>query len=220
MLKVAISLFLTGMTLGLGPCLASCGPVLVSYIAGTKDNVAGGLRTYIIFSLGRLFVYISLGTISGIFGQIFANVFYDSKLAVYIWVIGGLFVSLLGVATIIGFIPKWPFSKKVSSLTLGNDAKSVFLLGIFVGLSPCGPLLGILSYIALVSKTILHGLFYSFAFGIGSFISPLIILAAFSGFIPSRLARYPAILKYFRIIAGAVLVYLGIGLLFSPWLKG
>ena len=60
MIKTIGSIFLLGLSFGLGPCVASCGPVLVSYIAGTGKNIYKGFLVYVLFSLSRVISYIIL----------------------------------------------------------------------------------------------------------------------------------------------------------------
>ncbi|MFA5357159.1 MAG: sulfite exporter TauE/SafE family protein, partial [Candidatus Omnitrophota bacterium] len=70
--NIISGLFLTGVLFGSGPCVASCGPFLISYIAGTRKTAARGVVAYILFSSARVSVYIALGV----------SVFFLSRFAV------------------------------------------------------------------------------------------------------------------------------------------
>ena len=45
-MKEPTALFVTGLFMGLGPCLAFCGPILFPYIAGRKRSWLGGAERY------------------------------------------------------------------------------------------------------------------------------------------------------------------------------
>jgi sulfite exporter TauE/SafE len=130
----------------------------------------------------------------------------------YVLIIGGGFIILVGILTALGKnleIKPMPFLYKN---ILGHDKKSVVLLGLVVGLLPCAPLLGVLYYAGLISRSWLESLWYSFSFGLGTFVSPLILLCILAGIIPQWLENK----KYyyvFRFICGLVIIFLGVQLL-------
>ncbi|NQT95023.1 MAG: sulfite exporter TauE/SafE family protein, partial [Candidatus Omnitrophica bacterium] len=97
MLRICISLFVTGMIMGSGPCLASCGPILVSYIAATKRSPLGGLWGCLVFSASRVLVYIFMGGIAGFVGAGLFSRFYWEMPGYIILFVSGLFISFLGV---------------------------------------------------------------------------------------------------------------------------
>ncbi len=81
-----------------------------------------------------------------------------------------------------------------------------------VGLSPCIPLIGVLIEIALLSDNFLAGFAYSFFFGIGTVLSPMLLLGAVvplvGGVIDRRISRA------FTYICGAMLILAGVYLIF------
>jgi len=210
MLRVTISLFILGLTLGSGPCLASCGPLLLSYIVGTNKKVAGGLLTYVLFSLARVAVYIILAIGVFFLGR-FALEGFLAGLARYLFILGGAFIILLGVLVIWGGYGENNTCAFLKRQFLEHDKKSIVLLGVVVAIVPCAPLLAMLSYLGLVSvkwwQRVLGALFY----GIGVFISPLLLLSGLGGLIQRWLkGRQAAILNY---ICGLVMVILGLQLI-------
>jgi len=69
----------------------------------------------------------------------------------------------------------------------------------------------VFSYIILVSRGWPEALFYSFSFGIGTFVSPLIFLVIAAGLIPKYLigSKYE---RVFSLICGLVIIFLGMQL--------
>lgn len=87
------------------------------------------------------------------------------------------------------------------------------IIGLSMGLLPCAPLLATFSYIGLISKSWLQSLYYSLAFGIGTFFSPLILLAVFTGLLPRLLGRSALFGRIFAFLCGLIMVFLGVNLI-------
>lgn len=106
------------------------------------------------------------------------------------------------------------FLKKAQQIILERDVKSMVLFGLIIGFLPCAPLIAILSYIGLISKTGLTSLLYSLFFGLGTILSPLIFLIILAGLIPKLLIDRTAIYyRIFNIICGLIIIFLGIQLI-------
>lgn len=199
--RVMISLFLLGLSFGMGPCLVSCGPLLICYIAGTGKNIRRAIVAYLLFSSARILAYLVAGIFFFFLGRILA--------ARFVYIAGGIFIVTTGVAI--------AFEKK---LEFPHFKTNIFIFGLIVGLIPCGPLLSLATYIGLVSKSWLQSLIYSLSFGIGTFISPLILLAIFAGAIPQFiLAKKQLFRRIFNFICGAIIIFLGIHLIIIGAIK-
>jgi len=209
--RIILNLFLAGLLFGSGPCLASCGPILISYIAAAKKDIFKGFLTYVLFSLSRISVYLLLALIIFFLGQFTLERFLGDY-AKYILIIGGSFIVLIGLLTTLGRSLRIKPLKSLHKSLLEHDKKSILMIGLVVGLLPCGPLLGIIAYVGLVSKSWVQSLIYSFSFGLGTFMSPLILLALLAGVIPQWLQdrKYYYI---FRFICGIIIVFLGLQLI-------
>lgn len=214
--KVAWSLFLTGLFLGVGPCLATCGPLLVSYIAATKENMLGGLKTYIVFSVTRMAVYIAFGALAGFFGELVLQRFLESNSLKIIFFLFGLFLFFVGLLLV---IEKSYFGARCNGLIhkyLGSkDTKSVVIFGLIVSFSPCLPLIAVLGYIALISDTWLKGIVYMGSFGLGTVISPMIFLSIGAGWLADVLKSHERVSIALKAVCGIILAYLGITLMLS-----
>jgi sulfite exporter TauE/SafE len=87
------------------------------------------------------------------------------------------------------------------------------LLGLFAGILPCLPLLGVLTFTALYARDLWEGAFYGLAFGAGKLFSPLIVLGMLAGSAPALLSRYGRAFSYFAKLCGVVLIVIGISLI-------
>lgn len=217
MFPTASSLFLIGLSFGLGPCLASCGPILISYIAGTKKNILKSLSAYLLFSIARIAVYLALGLIIFFLGQ-FVIENWLGQFSRYIFILTGAFLIILGTLIASSIVQQNNRLGKTCQFLhkrlLMRDTKSVILLGLFMGLAPCIPLLALFGYLGLICKTWIHALIYSISFGLGTSLSPLLILSALAGLIPNFLERQKEI--YSRILSfvcGLIIIFLGLQLI-------
>jgi sulfite exporter TauE/SafE len=207
--KIIISLFLTGLLFGSGPCVASCGPFLITYVAGTKKNVARAVIVYFLFSVARISVYAGLG-LGVFFLSRFAVDSMLSSLHRYVFVSGGAFIIAIGLFMTLGKRLKFGFWHAWRKNILEHDKKSVLLAGLIIGLLPCAPLLSVLAYVGLVSRTWDASLIYSLSFGVGTLASPLILLTVLAGLIPRILLEKKAeYYPVFSFICGAIIIFLG-----------
>lgn len=215
--KLLLSLFVLGFSFGSGPCLASCGPVLISYIAGTHKNIARGVTTYLLFSLARVSAYLFFGILVSILGRFLVEN-WMSEFSRYIYLFGGIFIVLIGILMALGNKFEIGLCKFLNKFMLQQDKKSILTLGLIIGLLPCAPLLVIFSYIGLISKSWIQGLLYSLSFGIGTIISPLLLLAAFAGFIPQILLKSKALYsRIFNFSCAIIIIFLGIQLIYRAF---
>jgi len=205
MFRYIITFFLLGLSFGAGPCLAACGPLLISYTAGTGKDVLKGLSAYILFSLARISAYLMIGIFVFLLGKFLAAE-YLGVISKYILIIGGIFVISVGVLVILGKREKkrerFCFSEKNRNVPL--------ILGLIIGILPCAPLLAVFSYIGLISKNWFSSLAYAFFFGIGTLISPLLVLSGLAGLLPRLLAdKNPVYGRIFNCLCGGIMVFLG-----------
>ncbi len=211
--KIIISLFLTGLLFGSGPCIASCGPFLITYIAGTKKTISKGVMVYILFSVARISVYVAL-SLAIFFLSRFAIERLLGGLYKYVLILGGGFIIIIGLFMVFGKKLEFNFWQSLYKNLLERDKKSIFTVGLIIGLLPCAPLLSILSYVGLISRTWLSSLLYSLSFGIGTFVSPLIMLTILAGIIPRIFLEKKAIYSsIFSLICGLTIIFLGIQLI-------
>ncbi|MFA5099970.1 MAG: sulfite exporter TauE/SafE family protein [Candidatus Omnitrophota bacterium] len=208
-MSIFISLFLTGILFGAGPCLVSCGPVLMSYICGTNKKVRESLSAYTLFSVSRISVYIVLSLCVFFIGHSGLESFI-AEYSNYLYILAGFFLILIGVYFVLGKrMEIKPFNLIYQNIIKG-DTKNLVLLGIAYGLLPCAPFLGVLSYIGLVSKSWMQNITYAVSFGLGTFLSPLLIVSLAAGVVPGILKNKNGfIAKAVRIGSGIIALYMG-----------
>lgn len=219
MFSIITALFVSGLLSGAGPCLATCGPLLISYAAGTRKDIKKSIAAYLLFSLGRVAVYLVFGVVVFFFGRL-ASMPALGSFSRYVFVAGGVFIISLGLLITLGRNLEHKFCRRIQGFLLDKDAKTMVMLGLIIGLIPCAPLLSILSYIGLVSKSWLSALLYSLSFGLGTVISPLFILAGCAGLIPKIISRDNLLYRAFNIICGLIIIILGVQLIARPALNG
>ena len=207
-----LKLFILGITVSFGPCIAHCSSVILPYIITTTRSWKGGLKAILTFSLARLTIYGALGLLAGMLGR--AIIEQLLQFEVQIMIAGGVIIASLGLYIFLG--KKKEFSpcqaaacKSVTHAGIRGSA----LLGLFAGVLPCLPLLGMLTFTALYAQGPWQGAFYGLAFGAGKFFSPLIILGILAGSAPAFLNRHSRAFSYFNRLCGIVLVVIGISLL-------
>ncbi len=222
--RIIISLFLAGLLFGSGPCIASCGPFIITYIAGAKKNISKGVMVYILFSSARIFVYLVL-SLAIFFLSRFAIEKLLGSLYKYVIILGGGFIIMIGLFLALGKRLElsrisrdpvkagnffWSWHKNI----LERDKKSIVAVGLVIGLLPCAPLLAILSYIGLISRTWFSSLLYALSFGIGTLVSPLILLTILAGLLHRLFLEKKAIYySIFSFICGIIIIFLGIQLI-------
>jgi len=204
-----------GFAIGAGPCLLICAPLIVPYIAGTRRTWEDGLRATLVFSLSRLAVYSILGALSGLVGAYVIGLFVGTPFSFYVWTVGALFIIVLGILIIFGGRVNWGFCRMLDRCAVKDPTWSMILLGIMVGLSPCLPLLAILVQIAILSEKFYIGALYGFTFGIGTVLSPLLLLGALAPVLPARLLKTEKANIVFNAICGGLLVLVGVYVLVS-----
>lgn len=224
MIKIAFSLFISGIIFGTGPCLASCGPILISYIAAFKKGPLQAFFCWLIFSVSRIFVYVILGALAGIIGGNLYQSYYWEMPGFVIWFLGGIFICMLGILTMLGKNIPSKICQRLQGIFIKKDIKSIVTLGIIIGLFPCAPLIGIISYVSMLSIHSYQGIILMLSFGLGTMISPLLILSLGTGIIPKfNILQNEKIYEWFGRIAGFVLFLLGTHILVKiiiGYLKG
>jgi len=203
-------LFGIGFGLGvMGPCLFSCAPVVLAYIAGKGEKGVPAVKDILTFLSGRLAAYAALGFMAGLSGAFLQrlSVVYRNRLESA----GGIITAALGAAVILGL--------GRGRAGCGNrhgfmNATGLFTFGMVIGLVPCAPLLAILYDIALMSKTAAAGAGYAVFFGLGTFVSGALTLGIFAGLItkvPERFLREGTSAFIVRLLCGALLILMGLG---------
>ena len=210
-----LRLLAAGIGMGWGPCLALSGPILLPYIAATKEDWREGLRTSAAFSLGRL---LALAILGGLASVAFASInrFFPPHRSGYLYLALAVFIVLMGVLVVLGTGFRVPFYRILKQQMAERGTASILLLGFLIGISPCATLVAILTYIACVATNALYGAVYALSFGLGT-VLPLMVLGPLVGFLPGRVFKSATSLRVFRATCGAILILFGLQLFCSIW---
>lgn len=205
-IHIFVELFLAGLGLGFGPCFLFCAPIVFPYILAKGTTAKEGFRTIVVFSLGRIIAYSILG---------FAAVYLLNTLNiqnVYFKKIAGLFIILVGIAYIFGRA-EHKICGLLNKFLIEKLRFNMLILGLLVGLSPCAPLVGILTYILVKAATPFTGLLYSVSFGLGTFFSPMLVAGFIAGGLSEIISRHRRLFLFMKILSGIILVYFGLKLI-------
>lgn len=212
--RVGVSLFVTGVVLATGPCLLSCGPLLVSYVTAARLDARGALRTYLVFSLTRVGVYFLLGGLIGFFGENVLRGILQGRFLGYFFAGGGFWVVVTGLFLALRKTEGDTACGRWHRLVLSGGTKNIVLFGLVTSLSVCWPLWAVLGYIVLVADTWVKGVIFMAAFGLGTVLSPVLLLAlGLAGRVEVLTKGRQRWLGRIRFLAGMALVYLGVGLI-------
>ena len=174
-------IFLTGLAAGAGPCLLTCAPVVMPLVAGIARNSFQGLGVMISFFTGRLTAYIVLGLLAGSSLRALSWVTGNQALQTNILRLGALLVIFLGALVVAGKDVSVRWCRSWHKYFVDKSHRSMFILGIVIGLAPCLPLLGILTYITVRAQSPLQGAVWGGFFGLGTMLSPLLIAGLLVG---------------------------------------
>jgi sulfite exporter TauE/SafE len=209
LIKIALSLVFSGFLFGSGPCLASCGPFLISFIAATNKNIPQAIIFYSLFSLSRVAVYLVLGLLIYFLGNMAQEYLFPGYTSLF----GGIFIVLSGSFIILGKKIKIPWISRFNKFFSQDQLKNPLAFGLIYGLIPCVPFLTVLSYCGLVSRNWAQALFFTFCFGLGTYLSPLLVMSVFSGALSGLLKGSRE--KYFKVLSilcGLIIIFLGLQL--------
>lgn len=207
-------LFGIGFSFGIiGPCLLVCSPIIITYMAGMKKRWPEALKDIFIFLSGRLAAYLLLGCLAGLSGGILRR-FMDPGLASFFKPAAGVLSIIFAIVILV--------NKKPANCECGPGPSRIynfsglFIFGFLIGISPCAPLVAILSEIVLMSKNAYDGISYALSFGMGTFLSGLIAVGAISGIVswlPDKYLKSNAGNLIFKILCAALLILLGLSLI-------
>ena len=207
-----IQAFILGLTVGLGPCLLFCGPIVISYITGTKDDWKTGLKVTLIFSISRIVPYLILGFCAGIAGEKLLPLL-NADTHRFIRVIPGIFTVFLAFLIILGNVSRNPLCRMLDKIFVGNKNIGLIAVGFLMGFMPCIPMIGLLSYITFGIKNPWAGVLYAFLFGLGTLI-PILPLGGLAGKFAGLMKDNKKAVFYLRLVSGAIILIWGFNLIF------
>lgn len=212
--------FLAGLISFLSPCVLPLVPGYVSYVAGQSiDELRGqqssaaklsALALSVFFVLGFSSVFVAFGASATMVGQFLLRHRYEAN------IVGGALVVLfglvlMGLLRVPGLQGDWRFHHPIK----GGRPLGAFVMGLAFafGWTPCiGPVLGAILTVSAVSSSTSQGVallgVYSLGLGV-----PFLAAALFTGSLLGRLRGLGRLGGRLQIVAGAILVLMGIAIL-------
>lgn len=206
-----VAVFVGGMLTASNPCVLAMIPLMMSFVAGSKDDKPSVLRAFsfsFIFVIGLAITFTVLGMIAALAGKLYGDVS-----SVWTWLVAAVCV-LMGLH-LIGVIqvPIPSLAGRVQPRTRGMVG--ALLLGLLFGLvsAPCaGPILIVLlTYLAGSGASVVWGGTLLLVYALGH--SVLILIAGTSmgaarALIENRKAN--RVLEWLRRGAGVVIIVVGL----------
>ncbi len=211
-----LAAFAGGLLYGLAVCTASCLPYIASYIAGVGAGFRKSLAITMIFNSGRIVAYTLIGCIIGLFSglfRLFVSSSVTSPFQTYSAIAFGVLTMVIGVSIILKARSPCEFNTPngqnvaapAKTGRFGFDFKA-FTLGLGRGLIICPPLIALLVY-SLPFSTPLGSIGLAFLFGLGTALSPMLLLGGVTGWL---LNKAPLLRKWISVGGAAILILLGL----------
>lgn len=197
-------------------CVGMCGPIAMM-LPVDRSNEAKKVLQILLYHLGRITAYASLGVVFGILGKSFYLAGLQQQLSIFV----GIFMILIVIIPEKIFM-KYNFSKPVFRLiskvksALGNQFKkktnsALFTIGLLNGFLPCG-LVYVALFGALAMQGISLGVLYMVLYGLGTI--PMMSLAVyFGGFLSLNFRnKLQKIIPVVGVLIGTLFILRGLGL--------
>jgi len=217
------SMFMLGL-LGTGHCIGMCGPLIIAFPGRT-----GRLSAHLFYHLGRIVTYTVIGAAMGGIGSGLAGIAalsggdypaWLARIQVGFSILAAIFLMVFGLARLdIVKEPGWMalaspgkipgYGKVVKSAVSDQGRVSLFLMGLLMGLLPCGLSFAAFSR-ALASGGPFRGFIMVFAFALGTLPGLLLLGTGASGLA----RRYQ---KQLDIFAGLLMIYMAAELALKVW---
>lgn len=169
----AIMLLLSGLLGSLGHCLGMCGPLNLMVAARVRESGAPATRSFVLYHLARVGVYIIFGTLVGGLGSLLGLSTHLTEVGGAVSLCLGLAILLLGLGYL-GWLPSlaWEgagnwWNKAMSAVLQRKGGYGLAALGALNGLLPCGLIYSAL-LLAASTGTAWGGALGMAAFGLGT----------------------------------------------------
>jgi cytochrome c biogenesis protein CcdA len=182
-----------GLVYGLGPCLVSCLPFLGPVFLARDCTGRRAWRVVLPLSLGRLSGYGLFGALAGWAGRYVKD---GSAAAAPLHLLLGAAALMVGLALCWRRRPACAGAPVADGVPLRRFASGheprpllpggLFLMGLGMALTPCGPL-GIVLFSAAASGHALAGLLLALAFGLGAIVVPSLVYGLGVAYFGARL---------------------------------
>jgi sulfite exporter TauE/SafE len=200
-------------------CTQMCGPIVLAYSVPLRSTLQSGILAHCTYNLGRILTYALLGAAAGVAGSGMGFLGRLAGIERGATIAAGIAMVLTGVI-MAGWIPSRIFAgigaiipafltRTAGGLLKSATAGSKFILGLLLGLLPCGMVYAALLK-AVETGSPAMGALSMAAFGLGT-AGALLAIGFFSAFIPAGIARYANLLAASSILLlGGYLLWHGL----------
>ena len=205
-----VAVFVGGLLSAAAPCVLAMIPLLMSYVAGRRDEGAGPLRALgfsFVFVLGLSVTFMALGLIASL-----ADSLYGDVSAAWSWVVAVVCV-VMGLHLTGAIEVPLPAPRGLPRSIRG--VLGAFVLGLLFGVvsAPCAApiLIVLLTYLAGADASVAYGGLLLLTYGLGH--SVLILIAGTSVGLARKLIEGRGISKTFDVLrraAGVVIILVGL----------
>ena len=215
-----LAAFAVGLSYGFVFCTSACLPYVASYIAGIGAGFREGIFVTLLCNIGRVTAYALIGAAIGLFKVILSDQIlssfqiYSSFAFAFVTIAIGINILLKSRQTLYSCdncVPTGKTNLKLNSINRKFDFHA-FSLGLSRGLIVCPPLLLLLVTYSSAFATQFDSLIVAILFGIGTALSPMLIVAGATGWL---LNKAPHFRRWISIFGGVFLVVLGFSTLIS-----
>lgn len=211
-----VAAFAGGLLYGFAVCTASCLPYIAGYIAGVGAGFRKSVTITLIFNGGRIAAYALIGGVVGLFSGLF-RLFVSGNVTSPFQTYSSLAFGVLTI--VIGASVFWKSRSPCECGTPGGQRLTAppkegrfnfdyraLTLGLSRGLILCPPLVALLIY-SLPFSTPLGSVGLAVLFGLGTALSPMLLLGPFTGWL---LNKAPLLRRWISIGGATVLIILGL----------
>lgn len=205
-----VAVFAGGALTASNPCVLAMIPLMMSFVAGRKDEHSGPLRAFaysLVFVLGLGLMFAGMGVFAALAGKIYGDIS-----GVWKWVVAG--VCLVMGLHLMGVL-NFSFPTPIKTPPKARGFIGAFVLGLLFGIvsAPCAApiLIVILTYLAGSGASVPYGALLLLVYALGH--SVLIIAAGTSMGAARKLIESKRVTKATALMrrgAGGVIVLVGV----------
>ena len=168
-------------------CIGMCGGFVLSGNISLVKDKRKSLETGILYNVGRIISYTTVGAIAGGLGSI---VVLSSFLKGALPFVAGIIMIIMGL-NFLGVLKKikinFSLKNKFGNKLFEDKSKNMFAVGLLSGFLPCGPMQAIQFY-SLATASITRGALVMFVFAIGT-VPILFLFGYFSSLLNAKFTK-------------------------------
>ena len=215
--------FGSGFIYGFVFCTSACLPYVAGYIAGVGAGFRRGIAITLTYNAGRIAAYAVIGAAVAALSGLFRVLLSETTLLpfqAYSSIAFGFVTIIIGASIILKSRSNKCDNPNLNSgqANLSKPARGIdiraFFLGLSRGLVLCPPLIALLVY-SLAFATPIDGLILAVLFGLGTALSPLLLIGGATGWL---LSKAPLYRKWISLVGACVLIVFGFGTMLAALL--